>query len=329
MSEVIDSEFPALFVHGTRKDWGVGVLSGVRDGKRMYLFEGGEERIMGRGPLDMMRKVAPLSAEQQTTLARLTALVAKRHGLPDASKAAGHSLLAQIAELRRAFPGGFADPAWSAESRAGGARGAVQTTSKEALSLKALDALLKDQQTEALWASVVKVLLATGWVAGDQLKPLPTLGVGLLAGAARELLYGSATLEQRVDRFAVAYETSFQRPVRWETLTALLAIVFPDDYVLVELASFRRQLKALGSNGTLPQRPSGAAYARCVNAARIVAGKLTEQGEAPKDLLDVHDFIRYTLKPAPVARRPKAAPKKAAKRSVAANDSSEEAAAED
>ena len=53
MTEIADSEFPALFAHGTRKDWGVGVLSGVRDGKRTYLFEGGEERIMGSGAYDI------------------------------------------------------------------------------------------------------------------------------------------------------------------------------------------------------------------------------------------------------------------------------------
>jgi hypothetical protein len=31
------------------------------------------------------------------------------------------------------------------------------------------------------------------------------------AGALRELLYGSAELEQRIDRFVAAYETTFHR----------------------------------------------------------------------------------------------------------------------
>ncbi|RYZ03423.1 MAG: hypothetical protein EOO73_27905 [Myxococcales bacterium] len=332
MSEIAESEFPALFAHGTRKDWGVGVLSGVRDGKRTYLFEGGEERIMGGGALDMMRKISPLSAEQQSTLARLTALVAKRHGLPDPSKAAGQMLLEQLAGMRTSFPKGFTDPAWQSERRAATVRGAVQAAAKEQLSMQALDALLKAQQFDALWATVTKVLGSTGWVVADQLKPVPTLGLGLLAGAVRELLYGSATLEQRVDRFTVAYETSFHRPPKWETVTAILAIVFPDDYVLVELASFRKQLKALGSSGSLPQRPTGAGYSRCVNTARIVAGKLTEHGEVPADLLDVHDFIRHTLKPAPIARRAKpaakAAPKKKASKRAESEETSEESMSE-
>src|SRR5688572_29505844 len=85
MTEIAESEFPALFQHDKRKDWGVGVLAGVRDGKRTYLFETGVERIMGGGGFDMMRKIVPLDADQQITLARLTALVARRQGLPDPS----------------------------------------------------------------------------------------------------------------------------------------------------------------------------------------------------------------------------------------------------
>jgi hypothetical protein len=82
--------------------------------------------------------------------------------------------------------------------------------------------------------------------------------------------------------------------------------------VLVDLASFRKQLKLLGAKGTLPKNPNGAGYLRCLNGARLVASKLTEQGEVPQDLLDVHDFIRFTLKASAPARRPKAAkaPKK-------------------
>jgi len=331
MTEIAESEFPALFAHGTRKDWGMGVLAGERDGKRSYLFESGEERVMGSGAYDMMRKVSPLDKEQQATLARLTALVARRQGRADPSKAAGFSLLEQLEGLHRTFPKGFADPAWQDESRAGRLRGTRVAEAQEALSLKALDALLKAQQFEAVWTVVSKALRATEWLAPDQLKPPPT-GPGLqqIAGAARELLYGSATQEQRIDRFVAAYEIAFRRAPRWETATALMALVFPAEHILVDIASFRKQLKALGAKGTLPPRPSGVAYARCSNAARVIASKLAESGEVPQDLLDVHDFVRFTLKakpPARAAKGPKAAkaPKaKAAAKDEDADDSSDE-----
>ncbi len=306
MNELADTEFPALFAHNTRKDWGVGVLAGVRDGKRTYLFEGGEERVMGGGAHDMMRKISPLDAGQQSTLARLAALVARRQGLPDSSKAIGVMLLEQLAGLRRAFPQGLLDPAWQSEQRAARVRETVVPQARELLSLKAIDALLQAQRFDALWASVAKILVATGWLPEDQLKPAPTQGLAALAGAVRELLYGSAPLEQRVDRFSVAFETAFHRPPRWELTTGLLAVVHPSEHVLVDLPAFRKQLKLLGSKGTLPQAPNGTGYARSLSAARVVASKLTEQGEAPQDLLDVHDVVRFTLKPSSPARRPKA-----------------------
>lgn len=323
MTELAESDFPVLYVHGTRKDWGASVLAGERDGKRSYLFETGEERIMGGGAHDMMRKVSPLDAEQQATLARLTALVARRRGLPDPSKAAGFVLLQQLGDLHRTFPQGFADPAWQNENRAGRMRDSVPEV-KKTLSMNAMDALLKAQQPEALWTAVVTALRATKWVPTDQLTPAPSVGLGLLAGAVREMLYGSATLEQRVDRFVVAYETAFRKPPRWETATALLALVFPEEYVLIDITTFRKQLKALGTKGSLPAKPNGASYARCVNVANIVSGKLTENGAVAQDLLDVHDFIRFTLKAPPPVRKAKAVKAPAKKAAVSEADDAED-----
>jgi hypothetical protein len=325
-----DSEFPTLFAHGTRKDWGLGVLAGERDGKRSYLFESGEERIMGTGAYDMMRKVAPLDRDQQAIYARLTALVARRQGRAEPTKAAGSSLLEQLEVLRKEFPQGFLDPGWKNENRAGRVRGQRLQEAQELLSLKALDAHLKAQQFDALWASVTKVLSGTEWLPNDQLKTVAT-GEGLrnIAGATRELLYGTASQEQRIDRFVAAYELTFHRVPRWETATAISALVFPGDHVLVELASFRKQLKALGAKGTLVARPSGTGYSRCANAARVIASKLAESGEVPQDLLDVHDFVRFTLKPKPPVRRPKPPAKaKAVKAKGVAKDDDDDSAEE-
>lgn len=305
MTEAANAEFPGLFRHPNRAAWGVGVLASERDGKRTYLFESGEERTMGSGAHDMMHRIAPLDADQQSTLARLTALVARRHGLPDASKATGVVLLEQVTVLRRTFPQGLADAAWQNEQRAAQTRETLVPKAQKAFALSAMDAQLKAQQFDALWASATEILQASGWLS-DQLQPAPAPAVALLVAALRELFYGSATIEQRVDRFSVAFETAFRHPPRWETTTGLLALVSPDRQVLVDLPVFRKQLKLLGSKGPLPQSPNGVSYVRCLNAARIVASKLTEQGEAPRDLLDVHDFMRFTLKATPPARRAKA-----------------------
>jgi len=296
MTELNESDFPVLYAHGTRKDWGTGVIAGERDGKRTYLFEGGEERVMGSGAHDMMRKVSPLTSEHQITLARLTALVARRRGLPDPSMTAGFVLAQQLTDLRHSFPQGLADGAWENENRAARVRATVAAEAQQTLSLKAVDAMLKGQQFDRLWSAVVALLRSTKWVPADQLTPAPSHGIAMLAAALRELFFGSASLEQRFDRFVTAYDTAFRRPPRWETVTGLLALMFPAEYVLVDITVFRKQLKALGAKGTLPARPTGAAYGRCVSVANIISARLTEGGEAVQDLLDVHDFIRFTLK---------------------------------
>jgi hypothetical protein len=321
MTEIADSEFPALFAHGTRKDWGVGVLAEVRDGKRTYIFESGEVRVMGSGAHDLMRQLTGLDDDQRSTLARLTALVARRRGRPDVSKSTGTLLLGQLADLRRTFPQGLADAAWP--KRAAQARETLVPRAQALLSRPALDAALHAQRFDEVWASASQILAATGWLPAAHPNLVPALGLGLLAGAVRELLYGSAAIEQRIDRFLVAFETAFQRAPSWEATTALLALVHPSEHVLVDLPSFRRQLKLLGSKGPLPQRPKGVGYVRCLNAARIVSSKLSELGETPGDLLDVHDIIRFTLKTNPPARRLKAPQKKPARVDAAADDASD------
>lgn len=303
MNEAASVEFPGLFQHANRTDWGVGVLAGEHEGKRTYLFEDGKERVMGSGALDMMHRIVPLDSDQGSKLARLTALVARRRGLPDSTKTAAVPPLDQLAVWRRAFPGRLADPAWQSEKRAAKARDVLVPKAQRLLASDVLDAQLKAQQFGALWASVALVLSATGWPPADQLKHAPVLGLGLLAGAVRELLYGSAAVAQRVDRFSVAFETAFRFGPRWETTTGLLALVSPESHVLVDVASFRKQLKLLGAKGTLSRKPSGASYVRCLSAARIVGAKLSQQGEMPQDLLDVHDFVRFTLKASSPARR--------------------------
>jgi hypothetical protein len=277
---------------------------------------------MGRGSLDMMRKLTSLNDDQRSTLKRLTAVVARRHGVPDSSKGSGVLLLDQVATLRRTFARGFLDPAWQSEQRAARVRDTLTPEAQKLLSLKAIEAQLRSQQFDAVWAAVKQVVGATGWLPADQLEAAPAIGLGLLAGAVRELLYGSATIDQRVDRFSAAFETTFRRPARWEMTSGLLTLVSPESHVLVDVTAFRKQLKLLGVKGALPQTPNGAGYVRCLNAARILASKLSEQGEAPTDLLDVHDFVRFTLKASSSARRPSAAkaPKKKS-RSVEDEDS--------
>jgi hypothetical protein len=68
---------------------------------------------------------------------------------------------------------------------------------------------------------------------------------------------------------------------------------------------FKKQLKVSSVKRTITARPSSSGYASFLSIARLVANKLAEQGEVPRDLWDVRDFIVFTLKPVPKPKAPK------------------------
>ena len=317
-----DCQFPALLAHTLRKDWGVGLLAGERDGKRRYLFENGEERTLANGFYQLMQRVEKPSPEQQADYVRLRGVLAAR--ARDSASAAGQpggwSLLDQLTRFHEAYPGGLSDPKWTTEVRGEDAlvrapshRQAAISEAQEQLSVDALDALLNSQQFGQIWDRVITVLRHTDLVPSAQLKqksPSPE-HVRTLAVAVRELLHGSAVYNLRFDRFLGAYVEAFGEYPRWELATAPSALVHPTEHVCVAPTVFRRQLKASSSRRSLAAQPSSAGYTSCLGIARLLSNKLSENEEVPRDLIDVRDFSAFTLKPIP--RTKPARPKRAAK----------------
>lgn len=292
-------EFPNLFSHRKRADWGVSVLSGERDGKRCYLFEDGEERVMGAGGIELMRKVEQPSRDQQATCARLLALLSKREGRGDSGEAPGASaVIKQLERLHKKFHGGFFSKEWRIDEKSMFARQARLTTApkaQEQLSLRNLDDLLKRKQAEVIWSRVVALLGESGLATG-QLHSASNEAEQLLLGeAVRELLHGADSYARRFDKFVSAYGFAFRDGPSWQTATALPALMSPVNQVYVEPTSFRKQLKALSRHSAFAARPSGDAYARCLAMAQALANMLASRGEVPRDLLDVHDFVRCTV----------------------------------
>jgi hypothetical protein len=307
-----DTSLPSLFAHATRKDWGIGVLVWDDGGKRGYLFENGEERTMASGFHELMRKVEHPSPDQQAVSRRLQRMLAARPGESSPSGTAP-TFAQQLVRFHEVYPGGLLDPKWVRQIRGEGAeqpnpqhRAVLLQDAQEQLSVNVLDSFLANQHFEQLWESVMRVLdRATDLVPAAQLKKLKLARPGQsreLAVAVRELLHGTDPQAQRFDRYVAALTARAGEPARWEVATALSAIVNPKDDVCVHPKIFGLQLKAIGLQSVVGARPGGATYARLLAVARDVAKKLDEQGEQPRDLLDIHDFMRITLKPAVKAR---------------------------
>lgn len=293
------AEFPALFVHAQRANWGVSVLSGESDGKRRYLFEGGDERTMGQGAFDLMRKVEQPDHHQRATYARLVALLAKRKAPAAAPspRSAPSALLKQLAHFQAKFSGGFHGADWRGDPpqqllREG--RGVSAQKVGQKLAERALDKVGKGQRDERVW-ELAASLLVESELASDELTAAATNQRGALGAAVRELLHGQGSYETRFDHFIACFESAFGKPPGWQTATALSALMFPTAHVYVEPNAFRKQLKLFSRTSPLGARPSGTAYARCLDMAHALANQLAAKGEVPRDLFDVHDFIRATV----------------------------------
>jgi hypothetical protein len=290
-----ESEFPGLFCHQTRADWGVSVLLGERDGKRRYLFEGGEERTMAAAQDHLMQQVEQPDRTQQESYARLMAVLGKREPREAPTGSQGtRMLLEQLEKFRVKYPEGLSSEAWQSDVRNVAARRAREGSAPalKALSGRALEALVKSNQLEGVWNQVVSFVSESG-LASDGLATAPSNEhQRVLSEAIRDLLHGSDRYERRFDRFVMRYETVFHTAPSWQAVTALSALVFPAEHVCVEPTAFRLQLKAFSRQSTLGVRPTGATYVRCQAMARALASGLAEQGEVPADLLEVNAFIR-------------------------------------
>jgi hypothetical protein len=294
-----DREFPNVFSHKKRADWGIGVLSGEQDGKRRYLFEDGEERIMGAGGIALMLKVDQPNRDQQAACARLLALLAKREGRNETTESPGASaVLKQLERLHKKYHGGFFGKEWRSDDKntfARQTRVSFAPKVQAALSLSNLERLEQAESFGSVWDSVVSLLGQSGLVASPLRNTSLAEQQRLLSERTRQLLHGSDSYEARFDRFLAGYESVFRETLSWQAATALSALMSPVDQVYVEPTSFRKQLKALSRPGTFGARPSGAAYSRCLAMAQALANMLAARGEVPRDLLDVHDFVRVTV----------------------------------
>ena len=334
------SPVPSIFAHATRQDWGVGVLAWEDGGKRGYLFADGEERTLASGFYELMGRVEEPSPEQEAASVRLHRMLAGRgHARHVATQVQGPTFHDQIARLRETYPNGLQDSKWVEEVRGEGAqsrslrhREALITEAREQFSAEKLDALIGNQLYAQVWELIAGVLSHSDLVPKVQLKHPKAANDEQrrdLAVAVRELLYGKGPYEKRFDRFVAALEVHAGGPACWEIATALSAVVYPTDHMCIQPTLIRKQLKTICSPGAAPAaKPSGAEYNRIMAVVRVVSKKLGEQGEVPRDLLDVLDFMCFSLKPVakvrPASAKQKAAGAKKGQPEVEAESASQE-----
>lgn len=292
-----------LYQHSLRPDWGVAVLAHEGDGKRHYLFQDGCRRALAQGFDALMTRIAQPSPEQHATFARLSKLAVTRplHERSEGVSSGTDDFETRLTRLHRLFPAGLSDPKWVHDFRTTGVgsalgRDAAVESARTQLSTQKLDALLSARRPEEAWELALSVLRESGLLRPAHLKLRAPSGEPLheLVVALRGLLSEEGPYAPRFDRYLRALAAALGKAPSWELATATPALFFARDQVYVELANFRRLVKAGKTRHAIPQQPSGAAYAVTLGLARSLARKLTEHGDAPRDFLDVRDFMTLT-----------------------------------
>lgn len=290
-----------LFRHSRRQRWGIAALLWERDGKRGYQFSDGKLRVFKEGFYHLFETAAPPGDGSAKAVRRLARL-ARADGLTEA--ACLPTLRDQILLFRRSFPEGFHGKDWMSKHRGVGARRRLKRHRDPAISeahrisAEELQPVIECRDWEAVHERLVTVAGCSNLVPGAQLKHLNKLQpTRELALALFEWVSGHED-EAELDRRFNHLVRLLGPAATWPTVTAIAALIDPDNHTCVRPSVFGIQAKMLLPNFSLDRRPRYTGYQRYVHVAKIVFDELESAGLQPRDLLDVYDFIWETLRPA-------------------------------
>lgn len=158
------------------------------------------------------------------------------------------------------------------------------------------------QKYQAIRESLVTLFRHTDLVPAAEINVLRDADPGsqrALALMFVELLYGEGELGARLGHFVTAFEKTLGKPAGWQLATTLPALLDPTGAVVVRPTIFRALAKWMAPGTSLPKSPTAVGYRRCLAMAQHLQTRLGKQGEKPRDLLDVYDFIRVTVRQSP------------------------------
>ncbi|WP_045119628.1 hypothetical protein [Haliangium ochraceum] len=220
-------------------------------------------------------------------------------------KAPARSFAEQLAIFQALFAEGFEGKEWQKKQRGAGRkrlkrhRDAAIADAQKLLAKDALEPMLAEERYSDVIDAAVKVLAATDLTTKKQLEGLqkiPSTRTENVACALVNLLHGEDDYELRFERWLRALLAA-NGDVNWTLTTALPALMSPEQHICIRPSVFRRQAETSSRSDRWPSTPSALRYARLLTIARELVEALQSAGQAPRDLLDIYDFIYITRRP--------------------------------
>lgn len=290
------------FQHAAKPEWGAAVIAWERDGKRGYQFEDGQLRVFTSGYYDRLDPIA-VSSERLISLKSLVGAAFLDSASAPARPLDRPTLEEQIEYFLRAYPGGFAGDKWRTERRTGSGRALKRhrdpaiAFAREELTADRLAACLDQHREREAVLALIEVVGRTDLVPAPHLDRLAALAherARALVRSLIELLFGQAAIQLRIVPWVQALTHGVGRTPTWGMVTAPLGLIHPDQHVCVQRTSFLAQAASVAPRLKVGVSPSGSEYPPLRDMAQGVRERL-EVAASPGDLLDVGDFISFTL----------------------------------
>ncbi len=293
-----------LFSHAKRKQWGLAILAWEGNGKRRYQFQDGQLRTISDGYYSLMEEVERPADSAARIISSLKAMVrgagaGGKSTIPAAPERI-FSVDSQVAAWKAEWAKAFRDPKYLAKVRGDGKSGKRKRERNYTLAL-ATEAFSPGALAAKDWksarAALMTVLGATDLVPAKEVASLgrrrPNAEAGeALARALFQILHGRESFTDALGRWLDAVAAVNGEGTSWQLATAPLALVHPDEHIVVRPVSFRKQARAMGL--TFPATPSVEGYVKMQAMANAINRHLVDAGLAPADLFDVYEFIVAT-----------------------------------
>lgn len=286
-------------------DWGRGLLLWERDGKRGYQFEDGRVRVFAEDFFHLLETIGDPDATVSHALVGLAKHANSTKA--DVRKAAelGIAFEDQVQHFLELYPDGFGGDAWQEQHRGRGSRRALKrhrdasiAAAAELWEPEALRACLAEGRYAEVRDRVADVLDRTDLVPRGKITELRRVRVDQHLGEAIvELLVHPTFDALRFDSFRRMLGAAGMKEPGWALASAIVGLAHPQEQTCVRTSVFDVQASVLGLSGGSASRPTAAAYQRYLGVAQSVWNRLRDCGRAPRDLLDVYDFIWTTLRP--------------------------------
>ncbi len=296
-----------IYRHQKRPDWGRAILLWERSGKRGYQFEDGKQRVFERAYCNLFTQVDQPADETRAISKNLLARAGRqKQVVPSNKKTKAVPLTAQLALLRDFYEKGFRDDAWIADKRSSKTkrlkrhRDPLIARAQELLNRDRLDTLRAEGRHADIVAAMMQLADATDLTTKRHAQPLERVRATEateLADALYDVLYGAEDYTIRFERWVAVLARTTRASAAWQLATLYPAIVHPAEHLFVKPKITDLQAEWMAPQLRMTKLPNGATYARLREMAIALGERLGEAGFAPRDLLDLHDFMWETLRP--------------------------------